>query len=48
VIALKAGFFYEIKLEYFDNANGAVAKLAWVLPGASAAVPIPQSQLFGY
>jgi hypothetical protein len=48
VLALKAGFFYEITLEYFDNANGAVAKLGWVLPGASAAVPIPQSQLYGY
>jgi YVTN family beta-propeller protein len=48
VIALKAGFFYEIKLEYFDNQNGAVAKLGWVPPGASAAVPIPQPQLYGY
>jgi YVTN family beta-propeller protein len=47
-IALKAGFFYDIKLEYFESQSGAVAKLAWIAPGSSAAVPVPQSQLYGY
>jgi YVTN family beta-propeller protein len=47
-IMLKAGFFYDIKLEYFESQGGAVAKLAWIAPGASAAAPIPQSQLYGY
>jgi YVTN family beta-propeller protein len=47
-IALKAGFFYDVKLEYFEGQNGAVAKLGWTTPGSSVAVPIPQSQLYGY
>ena len=47
-IALKAGFYYDIKLEYFENQAGAVAKLAWTTPGLAAAVPIPQAQLYGY
>jgi hypothetical protein len=47
-IALKAGFFYEIRLEYFESQNGAVAKLAWIPPGATVAVSIPQPQLYGY
>jgi hypothetical protein len=47
-IALKAGFYYDIKLEYFENQAAAVAKLAWTTPGASAAVPIPQAQLYGF
>jgi hypothetical protein len=46
-VALKAGFFYDIKLEYFESQNGAVAKLAWIAPGA-AVTPIPQQQLYGY
>jgi YVTN family beta-propeller protein len=46
-IALKAGFAYDIKLEYFEGQNGAVSKLAWVAPGAAAS-PIPQSQLYPY
>jgi len=48
VLALKADFFYDIKLEYFEAQYGAVAKLAWLTPGANAAAPIPQSQLSGY
>jgi hypothetical protein len=47
-IALKAGFHYDLKLEYFDNQAGAVAKLAWTTPGSTVAVPIPQAQLYGY
>jgi YVTN family beta-propeller protein len=46
-IALKAGLVYEIKLEYYEAQNGAVAKLGWIVPGAAAA-PIPQSQLYPY
>jgi YVTN family beta-propeller protein len=47
-IALKAGFYYDLKLEYFESQAGAVAKLAWTTPGATAAVPIPQAQLYRY
>jgi hypothetical protein len=47
-IALKAGFFYELKLEYFESQGGAVAKLAWQTPGTGSTVPIPQHQLYGY
>jgi hypothetical protein len=47
-IALKAGSFYDIKLEYFEAQNGAVAKLGWVVPGATASVPISQNQLYRY
>jgi YVTN family beta-propeller protein len=48
IIALKAGFFYDIKLEYFESQAGAVAKLAWSTPGATTAAPIPQNQLYPY
>jgi YVTN family beta-propeller protein len=47
-IALKAGFYYDLKLEYFEGQAGAVAKLAWTTPGATGAVPVPQAQLYGY
>ena len=47
-IALQAGSFHDIRLEYFENQGGAVARLAWTTPGATAAVPIPQPQLNGY
>jgi hypothetical protein len=47
-IALKAGFYYDLQLEYFENQAGAVAKLAWTTPGATGAVPVPQAQLYGY
>jgi len=47
-IALKAGSYYEIKLEYFEGTGGAVSKLAWTTPGTTTAVPIPQNLLFGY
>jgi YVTN family beta-propeller protein len=47
-IALKAGFYYDVKLEYFEGQAGAVAKLAWTTPGGAAAVPIPQAQLHPY
>jgi len=46
-MALKAGFAYEIKLEYYEAQNGAVAKLGWIAAGATAA-PIPQNQLVPY
>jgi hypothetical protein len=47
-IALKAGFFYDIRLEYFDAQNGAVAKLGWTRPGTTTSVPIPQDSLYPY
>jgi hypothetical protein len=47
-ISLKAGFYYELKLEYFESQAGAVAKLAWITPGVTSAVPVPQAQLYGY
>jgi MSHA biogenesis protein MshQ len=47
-IALKAGFVYDIKLEYFESQTSAVAKLAWTAPGAGAAAAIPQNQLYPY
>jgi MSHA biogenesis protein MshQ len=47
-IALKAGFFYDIKLEYYESQSGAVAKLNWITPGTTTSVPIPQSQLYNY
>ncbi|EKQ67175.1 PA14 domain-containing protein [Leptolyngbyaceae cyanobacterium JSC-12] len=44
-IALQAGQKYEIKLEYFENAIGAVAQLLWSTPTLPKQV-IPNSQLF--
>ncbi|HQR38894.1 MAG TPA: DUF1800 family protein [Blastocatellia bacterium] len=44
-IALTAGRFYDIKLEYFENFNTAQVKLSWESPSVPKA-PIPQSQLF--
>jgi hypothetical protein len=47
-VSLKAGSYYELKLEYFEGGGGAVSKLAWIAPGTTTAVPIPQNLLFGY
>ncbi len=44
-IALTAGTKYDIKLEYYDNAVDAVARLAWSSPSLSKGV-IPQSRLY--
>jgi hypothetical protein len=44
-ISLAAGQKYDIRLEYYENGGGAVARLLWSGPGLSKQV-IPQSQLF--
>jgi len=44
-IALVAGQKYDIRLEYYDNTNSAVAKLLWSAVGVTKQI-IPQSQLF--
>ncbi|MCX6628088.1 MAG: DUF1800 family protein [Candidatus Solibacter sp.] len=44
-IPLVAGQKYDIRMEFFEQFGGAVAKLLWNAPGQTAAV-IPQSQLF--
>ncbi|HTH46998.1 MAG TPA: PA14 domain-containing protein [Candidatus Limnocylindria bacterium] len=44
-IALQAGKFYDIRMEYYENGGGAVAKLAWSSPSTSQTI-IPTSQLY--
>jgi hypothetical protein len=44
-IALTASQRYAIKMEYYENGGGAVAKLAWSSPSTAQAT-IPQSQLY--
>lgn len=44
-IALTAGRYYDVRLEYFENAGNAIARLSWSSPSVSK-VPIPQSHLF--
>jgi uncharacterized repeat protein (TIGR03806 family) len=44
-IALNAGSKYDVKLEFYENGGGAVAKLAWSSPSTTKAI-IPQSQLY--
>ena len=44
-ITLTAGQKYDIRMEYFENGGGAIAKLLWTPPGGSQAA-IPRSQLF--
>jgi hypothetical protein len=44
-IALTAGQKYDLKMEYFENSGGAVAKLLWSSASTTKAV-IPQNQLF--
>lgn len=45
-IALEAGRKYPIKMEYFDDTQGANAQLSWTRPGHSTRQTIPTSQLF--
>ena len=45
-IALEAGHKYAIKMEYFDDTQGANARLSWTRPGHTVAQTIPTSQLF--
>ncbi|ARK09617.1 PA14 domain-containing protein [Fibrella sp. ES10-3-2-2] len=44
-ILLVAGQRYDIRMEYFDNIIGAVAKLQWIYPGQTQQV-VPQSYLY--
>ena len=44
-INLVAGQKYPIKMEYFENGGGAIAKLSWTRPGMTSTI-IPTSQLF--
>jgi len=43
-ISLTAGQQYDIKMEFYENYSGAVAKLLWSAPGLAKEV-IPGSQL---
>jgi len=45
-VTLAAGQKVDIKMEYYENGGGAVAKLLWTPPGATAAATIPQTQLY--
>ena len=44
-IALEAGKFYSIEMDYFQQAGGAVAELQWGCPSMAQTV-IPQTQLY--
>jgi glucose/arabinose dehydrogenase len=44
-INLTAGQRYDLKMEYYENAGGAVARLLWSAPGLAQEV-IPQAQLY--
>jgi hypothetical protein len=44
-INLKAGFKYDIKVEYFENWGGANCKLEWSSPSQQKEI-VPQSQLY--
>ena len=44
-VALTAGTKYNIKLEYYENAGGAVIKLQWTYPGQALQI-IPATRLY--
>jgi glucose/arabinose dehydrogenase len=44
-ITLQAGRRYNIRMDYYENSGGAVARLAWASPSQVKQI-IPQSQLF--
>ena len=44
-IALTAGQRYDIRMEFYENGGGAIAKLSWSGPSTPKAI-IPQSQLY--
>ena len=44
-ITLVAGQKYDVKMEYYENAGGAVAKLSWASPSTAKQI-IPTTQLF--
>ena len=45
-IALTGGQRYDVKMEFYDNLGGAVARLSWLRPGQSSYAIIPQAQLY--
>ncbi|MBL8330296.1 MAG: discoidin domain-containing protein [Rubrivivax sp.] len=45
-LTLAAGQRVSIVMEYYERGVGAVARLNWIPPGASAALPIPAAQLY--
>jgi hypothetical protein len=45
VISLQAGFLYDIRVEYYENGGGAVARLLWSSPSVAKEV-IPSTQLY--
>ncbi len=45
VVVLTAGQKYDIKMEYFENGGGAVARLLWTYPGQSQQA-VPKSRLY--
>jgi fibronectin type 3 domain-containing protein len=45
-ITLQAGQRYDLKVEYYENAGGAVMQLEWLRPGQSTFGTIPQTNLF--
>jgi hypothetical protein len=44
-ISLAAGTKYDLRMEYYNNTGGAVARLLWQRPGAAGFVPVPTTQL---
>ncbi|MCS6777502.1 MAG: PA14 domain-containing protein [Chthonomonadaceae bacterium] len=44
-IQLAGGTRYTIRMEFYENGGGAVARLRWRPPGAGSIVPIPSSNL---
>ena len=44
-IALVAGLKYDLKMEFYENGGGAVAKLSWASPSTAKQI-IPTTQLF--
>ena len=45
-VKLAAGEHAKIRIEFFDNAGNAVAKLLWIEPGKTEAAVVPQARLF--
>jgi hypothetical protein len=45
-ITLTAGQIYNVKMEYYNNANPATARLFWYMPSHRDAIIIPQELLF--
>jgi glucose/arabinose dehydrogenase len=44
-ISLTAGQKYDVRMEFYENAGGAVARLLWAAPGIAKQV-VPQARLF--